>query len=188
MKLISDGFVHQEHQLAPSVHISSCKCSHTICFMWHSRGCQELIWSSSVLSFHFSPFSERNSHKSSIYCPSPGLFKDAWQELWEILWNVTGLELKGPLAKCLTSFLTLLSPLLSLRCCCSITKLYPTLCDPMDCSTPCSSVLRYLLEFAQIHVHQAGEVEGGNRTGSILKAGLHLGPDCGVWVRCLVSV
>ena len=68
--------------------ISSCKCSHTICFMWHSRGYQELTWSSSVLSLHFSPFSERNSHKSSVYCASPGLFKGAWQELWEILWNV----------------------------------------------------------------------------------------------------
>ena len=27
------------------------------------------------------------------------------------------------------------------------------LCDPMDCSTPGSPVLHYLLEFAQIHVH-----------------------------------
>ena len=27
------------------------------------------------------------------------------------------------------------------------------LCDPMDCSTPGSSVLHYLLEFAQIHFH-----------------------------------
>ena len=167
--------------------ISSCKCSDTICFMWHSRGYQELTWSSSVLSLHFSPFSERNSHKSSVYCPSPGFLKSGWQELWEILWNVTDLELKGSLAKCLTSFLTLLSPLLSL-CCCSVTKLYPTLCDPMDCSTPGSSVLRYLLEFAQIHVHWAGEAEGGNRIGSILKAGLHLGPDCGLWAICPVSM
>ena len=31
-------------------------------------------------------------------------------------------------------------------------KLCPTLCDPMDCSMPGSSVLHYLLEFAQIHV------------------------------------
>ena len=27
------------------------------------------------------------------------------------------------------------------------------LCNPVDCSTPSSSVLHYLLEFAQIHVH-----------------------------------
>ena len=30
--------------------------------------------------------------------------------------------------------------------------------------------------------------EGGNRTGSILKAGLHLGLDCGPWAICPVSM
>ena len=30
-------------------------------------------------------------------------------------------------------------------CCCSVTKSCPTLCDPMDCSMPGSSVLHYLL-------------------------------------------
>ena len=29
----------------------------------------------------------------------------------------------------------------------------PTLCDPMDCSTPGFPVLHHLLEFAQTHVH-----------------------------------
>ena len=38
-------------------------------------------------------------------------------------------------------------------CCCSVAKSCPTLCNPMDCSTPGSSVLNCLLEFAQIHVH-----------------------------------
>ena len=37
-------------------------------------------------------------------------------------------------------------------CCCSVTKLCLTLCDPMGCSIPGSSVL-CLLELAQIHVH-----------------------------------
>ena len=32
-----------------------------------------------------------------------------------------------------------------------------TLCDPMDWSMPGSSVFHYLLEFAQIHVHQVGD-------------------------------
>ena len=32
-------------------------------------------------------------------------------------------------------------------CCCSIAQSCPTLCDPMDCSTPVSSVLQCLLEF-----------------------------------------
>ena len=40
---------------------------------------------------------------------------------------------------------------------CSVTKLCPTLCDPVDCSTPGSCVLCYLLEFAQTHVHWVGD-------------------------------
>ena len=36
---------------------------------------------------------------------------------------------------------------------CSVSKLCPTLCDLMDCSTPGSSVLLHLPKFAQIHVH-----------------------------------
>ena len=35
----------------------------------------------------------------------------------------------------------------------SVAKLYPMLCDPIDCSLPGSSVLHYLPEFAQVHVH-----------------------------------
>ena len=37
--------------------------------------------------------------------------------------------------------------------CCSVAKLCPTLCDPMDCSTPSLRVSHYLPEFAQVHVH-----------------------------------
>ena len=35
-------------------------------------------------------------------------------------------------------------------CCCSVAKLCPILCDPMDCSTVGSSVLP---EFAPIYAH-----------------------------------
>ena len=38
-------------------------------------------------------------------------------------------------------------------CCCCQSNSCPTLCDPMDCSTPGSSVLYDLPELAQIHVH-----------------------------------
>ena len=38
-------------------------------------------------------------------------------------------------------------------CCCSVTKLYLTLCDSIDCSTLGCLVLHYLLEFVQTHVH-----------------------------------
>ena len=40
---------------------------------------------------------------------------------------------------------------------CSAAQTCPTLCDPMNCSTPGSAVLRCLPDFAQFHVHQVGE-------------------------------
>ena len=39
--------------------------------------------------------------------------------------------------------------------CCSVAKSYPTLCDPMNCSTPGFPVLHYLPEFAQIHAFES---------------------------------
>ena len=39
------------------------------------------------------------------------------------------------------------------RECCSVTKLCPILCDPMDCNTPGFPALPYIPEFTQIHVH-----------------------------------
>jgi len=38
-------------------------------------------------------------------------------------------------------------------CCSSVAKLCPALCGPRECSTAGFSVLHYLLEFAQTHVH-----------------------------------
>ena len=45
-------------------------------------------------------------------------------------------------------------------CCCSVTKLYPTLCDPMDWSTPSFPALHYLPEFVQTHTHWVGDAKG----------------------------
>ena len=42
--------------------------------------------------------------------------------------------------------------------CCLVTKLYPTLCDPTDCSMPGFPILYYLLKFAQIRVHWVGDL------------------------------
>jgi len=39
----------------------------------------------------------------------------------------------------------------------SVAQLYPTLCDPMDCSTPGFPVHHQLLELAQTHVHRVGD-------------------------------
>ena len=46
--------------------------------------------------------------------------------------------------------------LFNISCCCSITKLCPTLSDPMDCSIPGLPVPHHLLELARVHVHYSG--------------------------------
>ena len=46
---------------------------------------------------------------------------------------------------------------LTICCCCSGAKSCPTLCDPMNCSTPGFPVLHYLPEFAETHVHLVGD-------------------------------
>ena len=40
-----------------------------------------------------------------------------------------------------------------LNFCCSVAQSYPTLCNPMDCSTPGTPVPHHLLKFVQFHVH-----------------------------------
>ena len=44
-----------------------------------------------------------------------------------------------------------------IRGCSSITQLCPTLCDPMDCSTPGFPVHHHLPELAQTHVHRVSD-------------------------------
>ena len=44
-----------------------------------------------------------------------------------------------------------------LCCHCSVTQLFPILCDPMKCSTPGFPVLHHLPELAQTHVHWVGD-------------------------------
>ena len=39
----------------------------------------------------------------------------------------------------------------------SVTQSCPTLCDPMDCSTPSLPVQHQLPEFTQTHVHRVGD-------------------------------
>ena len=48
---------------------------------------------------------------------------------------------------------------MGMACCCgcSVVQSCPTLCDPMDCSTPGLSVPHHLLKFAQGHVHCIGD-------------------------------
>ena len=39
-------------------------------------------------------------------------------------------------------------------CCCSVAQLFPTLCDPMDCTLPSFPVLHHLPEFTQTDDHR----------------------------------
>ena len=41
--------------------------------------------------------------------------------------------------------------------CCTVTQSCPTLCDPIDCSTPGFPVYHQLLKLAQTHVHRVGD-------------------------------
>ena len=47
--------------------------------------------------------------------------------------------------------------ILHYSCISSVTQSCPTLCDPMDCSTPDLPVHHQLLEFTQTHVHWVGD-------------------------------
>ena len=44
-----------------------------------------------------------------------------------------------------------------ISCCFSVSQLCPTLCDPMDCSTPGFAILYHLPELAQTHVLWVGD-------------------------------
>ena len=41
-------------------------------------------------------------------------------------------------------------------CCCSVAQSCPTLCDPVDCSTPGFPVLHQIPELIQSHFHPVG--------------------------------
>ena len=52
----------------------------------------------------------------------------------------------------------------------SVTKSCPTLCDPMNLSTPGLPVHHQILEFTQTHVHQVGDaIQPHNKLWKILK-------------------
>ena len=55
---------------------------------------------------------------------------------------------------CITRIITLVFE----KCCCSATQSCPALCDPMDWSPSGLSVPHHLPKFAQVHVHNAGDL------------------------------
>ena len=68
-----------------------------------------------------------------------------WEESGDNIWSFEAcIDLSSLHTRC---------PAFQYWCRCSVTKLHPTLCDPMDYSTPGFPVLHYLSEFAQTHAH-----------------------------------
>ena len=67
----------------------------------------------------------------------------------------THIWLCGPQGLCLFNSAVVMWTRPQMICCscCSAAQLCPTLCDPMNCSTPGFPVLHHLLELAQTHVH-----------------------------------
>ena len=65
------------------------------------------------------------------------------------------LMLQNDLMICLVTVLILFefSFMIKCYCCPLVAQSCPTLCDPMDCSTPGFLVLHRLSELAQTHVH-----------------------------------
>ena len=97
--------------------------------------------------------------------PDPPRF---WEVLWTILIFTTNVKGNGELCRCLQSVQRAWPSLLSewmnefvdnsypphtLVQFNSVTQLCPTLCNPMDCSTPGLPVHHQLPKFTQTHVH-----------------------------------
>ena len=88
-------------------------------------------------------------------------------------------------------FFPLLKPTLLIHCCFSVTQSRPTLCDPMDCSTPVFSVLHYLPELADTHVHWIGDaIQLSYPLASPSPSALNLSQNQGLfqWVGSLLLV
>ena len=75
--------------------------------------------------------------------------------------------------------------------CCLVNKSHPTLCDPMDCSTPDFPVLHYLPKFAQTQVNWVSDaIQPSPPLSSPSPSALSLSQHQGLfqWVGCLLQV
>ena len=81
-----------------------------------------------------------------------GISKDAWAEIWKKIWRsnwANAVIIKVLLLSNCFAFIVLFN----FCYCCLVTRLCPTLCNPMDCSMPGFPVSHHLLELAKVHVH-----------------------------------
>ena len=77
-----------------------------------------------------------------------------------------------------------------LYCCCSVAQSCPTLCDPVDCSTPGFPVLHHLPELAQTHVHGVSAIQPSHPLSSPSPPAFNLSQHQGLfqWISSLHQV
>ena len=79
---------------------------------------------------------------------------EEWECVWkerECIYNRLWMQINKP------SLTSIQSDLHTSRCGCSVAKSCPTLCDPVDCSTPGLPVHHQLPDLGQTHVHWVGD-------------------------------
>ena len=78
----------------------------------------------------------------------------------------------------------------TLKCCCSVAQLCPTLCNRMDCSVPGLPVPHHLSKFAQVHVHFIDDTIQPSHPLMPSSSALNLSQHQGLfqWVGCLHQV
>ena len=71
-------------------------------------------------------------------------------------------------------------------CCCSVAQSCPTLCNPMDCSTPGLSIPHHLPKHAQVHAHYIGDAIQQSHPLMPSSSALNLSRHQGLfqWVSC----
>ena len=112
------------------------------------RGQQKMRWLHGITDSMDVEFEQTLGHsegQESLACWCPGGLKELDTTEW--LTTTTTLHLGG---KNLSNLESIGQKLIQFS---SVAQLYPTLCDPMDCSTPGLPVHRQLPEFTQTHVH-----------------------------------
>ena len=77
------------------------------------------------------------------------------EEDYQISWNSYRWRKQG--LKSAWNLTTVCYALPDCCCCYSVAQLCPTLCNPMDCSTPGFPVLHYFLESAQTHLYRVSD-------------------------------
>ena len=95
----------------------------------------------------------------------------SWPRDWTYVSSIAGGFFTANRSKCNFNYI---SKIFFALCCCSVTKLCLTLCNPMDCSTSGFPVLYYLPEFAQTHVSWVGDAIQPSHLSPLFPPALYL--------------